>query len=84
MFECISSHHSFYYYNCTGDCDFCVKDDYHWIHLNPEMGTDLEYKFMCDYDFYVISYKGRLISFQSYQSKAILQSCSLVETPNLG
>lgn len=51
---------SFSYHICTGDCDFCVKDDYHFTDLNPQMGTNLDYKFMCNYDFHVISYKGKI------------------------
>ena len=55
-------HQSSTYYTCTGDCDFCVKDDYHLTKLNPEIGTDLEYQFMCDYDFHFISYKGKVLN----------------------
>ena len=52
---------SYTLYDCIGDCNFCVKNDYHLTNLNPEMGSDLNYKFVCDYGVHEVSYKGTWI-----------------------
>ena len=50
---------SYNQYICTGDCNFCVKNDYHLTKLNPVLGNDLKYKFFCDSGVHEISYKGK-------------------------